>query len=48
MKMMKDLIKIFPPLGTSSAFSTMNSIYKNNAIPTVVNGTTHKGKVCIV
>lgn len=26
--MMEDLIEIFPPLGTSSAFSTMNSIYK--------------------
>lgn len=48
MEMMKDLIKIFSPLGTSSAFFTMNSIYKNNAIPTLVNGTAHKGKVCIV
>lgn len=46
--MMKDLIKIFPPLGTSSAFPTMNSIYKNNAIPTPVKRTSHKGNVCTV
>lgn len=46
--MMKDLIKIFPSLGTTSAFPAKNSVYKNNANPTVVNGTAHKGKMCIV
>lgn len=45
---MKYLVRISPSLGTSSAFSTKSSIYKNDGIPTLVNGTAHKGKVCVV
>lgn len=46
--MMKYLIRISPSLGTSSAFSTKNSIYRNDAILTLIKGAAHKGKVCVV